>query len=86
MPYIKQDDRMKFNEGINSLLDAFGEGWTAGELNYVISMIALGLFDKNKKYQTINDIFGAIEGAKLEFNRRRVGPYEDEKIKENGDI
>ena len=37
-------------------------------------------------YATINDIIGALEGAKMEFYRRVVAPYEDEKIKENGDV
>jgi hypothetical protein len=37
-------------------------------------------------YQTINDIVGALEGAKLEFYRRVAVPYEDKKIIENGDV
>ena len=39
-----------------------------------------------QNYQAINDIVGAVEGAKLEFVRRIVNPYEDKKIKENGDV
>lgn len=60
-------------------------------------------------YRVINDIVGALEGAKLEYKRRRgvlkaagvfyafddvktsfynrvAAPYEDQKIKENGDV
>jgi hypothetical protein len=37
-------------------------------------------------YQVINDIIGALEGAKMEFYRRVVIPYEDRKIIENGDV
>jgi len=29
---------------------------------------------------------GALEGAKLEFYRRVVVPYEEKKMKENGDV
>jgi len=29
---------------------------------------------------------GALEGAKLELYRRKVAIYEEEKIKENGDV
>lgn len=86
MPYIKPDDRLKFDEGLNSLVEALGEKWKAGELNYVISELVWELFGNDKNYQRANDIMGALEGAKLEFYRRRVAPYEDEKIKQNGDI
>jgi hypothetical protein len=59
-------------------------------------------------YRVINDVLGALEGAKLEFKRRKgpglnhvlnaidevkadfyrrvAAPYEDEKIKQNGDV
>ena len=37
-------------------------------------------------YQTMNDIIGALEGAKLEFYRRVVVPYENDKIEQNGDV
>ena len=59
----------------------------SGELNYQITMClkeyvaAHGLC-----YQTINDIVGALEGAKLEFYRRVAVPYEESKIKANGDV
>lgn len=86
MPYIKQDDRMKFDEGINNIIGALGEEWTAGELNYVISSIVWELFRMQKKYQRANDIMGALEGIKLEFYRRKVAALEDEKILENGDL
>lgn len=32
------------------------------------------------------DILGALEGAKLELYRRKISPYEDIKIEENGDV
>jgi len=31
-------------------------------------------------------VIGALEACKLEFYRRAVVPYEDKKIKENGDV
>jgi hypothetical protein len=37
-------------------------------------------------YQTMNDCLGALEGAKLEFYRRVVVPYEEQKKYENGDV
>lgn len=57
-----------------------------GELNYVLTMVVKEYMDEHGlRYQTINDIMGALEGAKLEFYRRIAAPYEDTKIKENGD-
>lgn len=58
-----------------------------GELNYSITIILSTYLQMNGlSYTTINDIVGALEGAKLEFYRRIALPYEDEKIKENGDV
>jgi len=37
-------------------------------------------------YTQMNAVVGAIECAKDEFQRRLLHPYEDEKIKQNGDV
>ncbi len=85
MPYIKQDAREKFRHVIGELI-ANPPG-DAGELNYLITKLCLNYFNYSKKnYQALNDIIGALEGAKLEMYRRTVAPYEDIKIKENGDV
>jgi hypothetical protein len=34
----------------------------------------------------MNDVVGALEGAKAEFQRIVVAPYEDKKMAENGDV
>lgn len=92
MPYIKSDKRE-----LILTKRASPKGWekhliinevtNAGELNYAITELILNYFrNKNKNYQAINDIVGALEGAKAEFQRKVVTPYEEEKIKENGDI
>lgn len=79
MPYIKKDCREAINQGG----DAFG----AGELNYKLTMVCNDYFHLNgKNYQAFNDIIGALEGCKLELYRRKVAPYEDIKIEENGDV
>lgn len=81
MPYIKQHQR-------ELLDDAYGpEPVDAGELNYVFTVIAHSYWKRcGKNYQAFNDIIGALEGCKLELYRRHVGPYEDIKIEENGDV
>ncbi len=81
MPYINQDDRL--------LLELNGNTYatSAGELNYLITNLCIEYLNNNgTNYQRINDIVGALEGAKLEFYRRVAAPYEDKKIKENGDV
>jgi hypothetical protein len=37
-------------------------------------------------YTAINDIVGALDGAKMEFYRRVAIPYEDKKRELNGDV
>jgi hypothetical protein len=60
---------------------------TPGELNFMITRLLIWYEnDHGKSYGTMNDILGAVEAAKLEFYRRAVVPYEDEKIKQNGDV
>jgi hypothetical protein len=59
----------------------------AGDLNYSFTvLIHAYLAARPIDYQAINDIIGALEGAKAEFQRRIVAPYEDKKINENGDV
>ena len=59
----------------------------AGELNYLITTnLITYMYEKGESYQTYNDIIGALEGVKLELYARKIRPYEDEKIKDNGDV
>jgi hypothetical protein len=59
----------------------------AGELNYELTVKIIDYLVQNGLcYQTINDIVGALEGAKVEFCRRVVAPYENLKAKQNGDL
>ena len=59
----------------------------AGALNYVFTELAQEYIrQKGLRYQNINDIIGALEGAKMEFYRRVAAGYEDTKIEDNGDV
>ncbi len=79
MPYINKNRRKIYR----ILIDFDG----AGELNYAITKVIQNYMnEKTESYQTYNDIMGALEGAKLELYRRKIAPYEDKKIKENGDV
>ena len=80
MPYIPFNDRASVEP------TSAASARTAGELNYQLTiLIDKFLLTNGKNYQTMNDIVGALEGAKAEFQRRVVAPYEDQKIDENGD-
>ncbi len=79
MPYIRQIERDDLKNDPRPL--------TAGQLNYMVSvLIKRYMSTHGLSYKTINDIVGALESAKAEFQRRVVGPYEDTKIIENGDL
>ena len=91
MPYIKSEDRIHLENLAkleNSGISDIGRNCrTAGELNYTITKIIHAYFyTRGGRYQQINDIVGALESCKAEFQRRIVNPYEDLKIKESGDV
>ena len=79
MPYINRLSRAR--------VDCTGPT-TPGELNYAITMLLVRYLRRHTplSYTLINDIIGALDAAKLEFVRRIVGPYENVKIDENGDV
>ena len=79
MPYIHIQRREDFANGAAVT--------NAGELNYMFTLEALRYIDNHGiSYSTLNDIIGALECCKQEFIRRIVNPYEDKKIKDNGDV
>jgi len=80
MPYIKQDTR--------KLLKVPGvKPMCAGDLNYKIhDLLNDYLFLKQESYQTYNDIIGVLECVKQEVYRRRIAPYEEIKLTQNGEV
>lgn len=80
MPYVEKKQRSRIINGMSP-------PETPGELNFMISHVCREYMrHKQKRYSTFNDIMGALDGAKLEFYRRIIGPYEDRAILKNGDI
>ena len=91
MPYIKDEDREQFTAPIlditDAILDEKSETSRAGMLNYVFSSIIADLLDdEGTTYNRLNTYIGVLECAKLELYRRVAIPYEDQKIKANGDV
>lgn len=84
MPYIKKEDRSKFQVEANRIgrLSSCG-----GDLNYSIStIIDAYIQQKGLRYSVIQEVVGALECCKLEIYRRIAAGYEDQKIVENGDV
>ena len=79
MPYIPQSQR-RFSKRLGVVRNS-------GELNYQFTLsINRYLVHNGLSYQSLNDIVGALECAKLEMYRRIASPHEDRKIAENGDV
>jgi len=86
MPYIKPEHRLE----IKHALKIEGLNFTpknAGELNYVITVFIDNYIRAwGENYANYNAMIGALECCKQEYYRTVVGPYENQKIDENGDV
>jgi hypothetical protein len=84
MPYIKDEDRPKFDEAIETLTSIIE---AKGDLNYTICELTGQLILKTKiSYTQISEWIDGVDGAENELRRRLLDPYEDLKIIENGDV
>ena len=89
MPYIEQCLRDKLDPMIKPIADFLRHRPAhnvAGLVNYVITKLVIELWLNCRSYHMANAIVGMFECAKLEFVRRYLNDYEDEKIEENGDV
>lgn len=101
MPYIKQSYRQELAPEINNLIEAIVNQidlnaimHVSGILNYCITSVTLGVIKKLeertgeslKRYWMIALISGVFSNVQSEFYRKYAAPFEDEKIKENGDV
>lgn len=82
MPYIAQNRRHDVGIDVDNNMPAVD----AGELNFQLTQVIIGYAKNHNNYQGMNDILGALEGAKTEFYRRWIVPHEDYKIAVNGDV
>ena len=91
MPYIKQDKREELDPCIDNLIKCLDPEKDLmidnilGDINYTFSRILGGLMG-TPSYNKIAMITGVLENIKQEFYRRVAQPYEDLKIRQNGDI
>lgn len=81
MPYIKDKlVRLVLKEILYKYIDFLKPN---GNLNYFLFALAK---KQCKSYNDYKEFIGELECAKAEIIRRQLSPYEDEKIKENGDV
>lgn len=88
MPYIGQKDRKRLDDHVNKVVETIQEKSfedSLGDLNYLFSRILSGAMGK-VSYRKVAMATGVLENIKQEFYRRIASEYEDQKIKENGDI
>lgn len=82
MPYIKEENKLALDIIINQF-PALDEP----ELDYVITRLAIkSVKNMPTKFVSLNKVWGVLTGAAEEFYRRLVGPYENKKAQENGDV
>jgi hypothetical protein len=81
MPYIKKELRDKL--GFSVLTE---RPKNVGELNYYLTMIIQDYLPEDPHYEDYNDVLGVLTCMIQEIYRRKVAPYEDKKIIENGDV
>jgi hypothetical protein len=85
MPYIAQNRRDDMDMGELT-------PQTPGDLNFAVTKVINDylqertLYKDEYSYVDLNDILGALEGAKMEFYRRVVVPYEEKKREKYGDV
>ena len=83
MPYIKSEDRKKFEE----MLIRCPNIETKGELEYLIFWLMKKYMEgKSIRYSTLHDCTYASMHCADEFRRRFLDKREDSAIKENGDV
>jgi len=88
MPYIKRENRPRLDWIANNLAaELSGEGVT-GNLNYILfkTFVNLQRLNKCNNYQSMSRYLAELHEAAEEIRRRKLAPYEDQKIKINGDV
>jgi len=85
MPYTLDKDRANIREIIPTLVNQIN---VKGDLNYTICEIVgqLCLRDGGISYTSTSNWIDGVHGAEAELRRRLLGPYEDLKKRQNGDV
>ena len=87
MPYIKQDQR----PAVDKLIEPFIKHLQSlpledqdGALNYAMTRVIKHVYPQ--RYFHLNRALGVLSAITQELYRKVIGPYEETKIAENGDV
>lgn len=91
MPYLGlKEMREKLDAVVNHFATVVSVKSMHGERKIIKANLNYFLFKLAKvtcnSYRDYSDFIGELESAKLEIYRRQIAPYEDKKIKQNGDV
>jgi hypothetical protein len=91
MPYTPQPERKKFEPALSELRKIIkkqiSQGkMTKGDLTYLVYTLGIEFFKEKASYTTISTAISCLNDAAEELRRSHLNPYEDKKIKENGDV
>lgn len=87
MPYIRKEQRPQLDTLAQQLIDylkSLPQEEQDGALNYFTTKVIRHVYPL--KYFHINRALGVLSAITQEFYRKVVGPYEEKKIAENGDV
>jgi len=88
MPYIGRKDRGQYQEILTELAKLVPSDRTMrpGHMNYIGSLLIEKVYGSSLRYADHNEVVGVLNCIEAEFYRRKTAPYEDVKIKEEGDL
>lgn len=89
MPYIEESLRDKVDMYISGLASTFVTNSDLrekreGVINYIVTRLIIKLY--HVSYSELCKAIGTLICVCLELYRRKLAPYEDEKMKEHGDV
>lgn len=82
MPYVDKATREMLEPIVNPLVNT---DRSDGEITYIITRLIDNFYGWGRYENRCRGI-GVLECAKLEFYRRKIAPYEDDKCVLNGDV
>ena len=84
MPYVKPERREILDTYIHNLSRCVRDD---GELNYCITRLVLRFLKHiGLNYANLARVVGTLKLVSTELERRVIGPYEDRKKSESGDV
>lgn len=83
MPYLESNDRRAECDEVVALMEKI-KVQANGDLNYILYRFCK--YHVTPSYNNYKNFCGELHQCATEIERRLLGSYEDEKIKENSDV